>query len=108
MERELKVIREVILEVAKKCRIGIEKIILFGSRARGDCREDSDWDILIVTDEKLDWKREKSFLGDVYRELGKRGVNAEVILSSARDFDELSEDIGTVHHWAKMEGIVIA
>jgi len=33
----------------KKYGIEIDKIILFGSRARGDYREDSDWDILIVT-----------------------------------------------------------
>ena len=26
------------------------EIILFGSRARGDFREDSDWDVLILTD----------------------------------------------------------
>lgn len=26
------------------------KIVLFGSRARGECRSDSDWDILVVAD----------------------------------------------------------
>ena len=26
------------------------KVILFGSRARGDAREDSDWDLLILLD----------------------------------------------------------
>ena len=28
------------------------KLILFGSRARGDAREESDWDLLILLDEK--------------------------------------------------------
>lgn len=28
------------------------KIILFGSRSRGDYREESDWDFLILTDEE--------------------------------------------------------
>ena len=27
-----------------------EKMILFGSRARGDAREDSDWDLLVLLD----------------------------------------------------------
>lgn len=28
------------------------RVILFGSRARGQCREDSDWDILVIADSK--------------------------------------------------------
>ena len=27
-------------------------VILFGSRARGDAREDSDWDVLILVDKE--------------------------------------------------------
>ena len=30
------------------------EVILFGSRARRDYKEDSDWDLLILTSEKLD------------------------------------------------------
>ena len=36
MEKELKIIKKVILETAKRHGIDIEKIILFGSRARGE------------------------------------------------------------------------
>ena len=34
---------------------------MFGSRARGDYREDSDWDTLIVTKKKLDNRLEDVF-----------------------------------------------
>ena len=37
------------------------KIILYGSRARGDYREDSDWDILVIID------KEKTDLSDFSR-----------------------------------------
>lgn len=37
-------VKSTILSVDKKA-----KVILFGSRARGDNREDSDWDFLILT-----------------------------------------------------------
>ena len=32
------------------------EVILFGSRARGDYRKDSDWDFLILMDKPVDWK----------------------------------------------------
>lgn len=30
------------------------KVILFGSKARGDSKKDSDWDFLILTSQKVD------------------------------------------------------
>lgn len=37
------------------------EVILFGSRARGDYREDSDWDILILTPKAVNLKTEQAF-----------------------------------------------
>ncbi|MCW3073902.1 MAG: polymerase subunit beta [Flaviaesturariibacter sp.] len=31
------------------------EVILYGSRARGDFREDSDWDILVLTEKEADF-----------------------------------------------------
>jgi len=41
-------------------------IILFGSRARGDEKPDSDWDIIILTDSKADLDTEKVFRHKLY------------------------------------------
>jgi predicted nucleotidyltransferase len=38
------------------------EVILFGSRARGDAKENSDWDFLILTEEKVGFLQE-----DIYR-----------------------------------------
>jgi len=49
-------------------------IILYGSRARGDSRPDSDWDILILVNSTADIETEKVFrhkLFDVELELGE-------------------------------------
>jgi len=42
------------------------QIILYGSRARGDERADSDWDILVLTDYPIDNKKESIFRDHLY------------------------------------------
>ena len=42
------------------------EVILYGSRARGDERTDSDWDILILTDYSADLKTEQRFRDELY------------------------------------------
>lgn len=50
------------------------EVWLFGSRARGDAREDSDWDFLILTDNDLSGGRRWQFsdhLFDIELETGR-------------------------------------
>ncbi len=42
------------------------ELILFGSRARGDHKEDSDWDILILTKKQVDVQFKNNILDKVY------------------------------------------
>ena len=41
-------------------------VILYGSRARGDERQDSDWDILILTNYAADLETERKFRNKLY------------------------------------------
>ncbi len=47
-----KISREFARHVRDRLKIHIKNIILFGSRARGDFKEGSDYDILVVVDKK--------------------------------------------------------
>ena len=40
------------IQVLKRRILPNEKVILFGSQARGDAREDSDWDLLVLIDKE--------------------------------------------------------
>ena len=107
MEKELRIIKEVILETAKRHGIYVEKIILFGSRARGEGREDSDWDILIVTREKLDWRVECEFWADVEDSLVRAGIIPEIIIADSERFRRSKHLTGFVYFWAEREGVAI-
>ncbi|RPH32321.1 MAG: nucleotidyltransferase domain-containing protein [Bacteroidales bacterium] len=69
--------KEIVLSMIKKQVKEIDPsadIILYGSRARGEERPDSDWDILILVNTKADIETEKKFrhkLFDVELELGE-------------------------------------
>lgn len=45
---------------------GKAEVILFGSRARGDYKEDSDWDILVLTDNKVDADYRNNLIDLIY------------------------------------------
>ena len=104
MEEKLKLIKEIILKTAKKYGIEVDKIILFGSRARGDYREESDWDILIITKGKLDWKKRRSFWLEIVRALP---IYVDLIIVDKDLFERKSKYVGNIAHEAKIEGIVI-
>lgn len=69
MERQKQII-EAITDMAKSIIPPNSEMILFGSRARGDAREDSDWDLLLLLDKdriRLDDYDKYSY---PFRELG--------------------------------------
>ena len=55
----------------------VNKIVLFGSKARGDFDEHSDIDLLIITTRPLHWKEEKA----VVEALFEIGIEYDVIFS---------------------------
>src|SRR6266481_907683 len=76
------------------------KIILFGSYARGDARENSDLDFLVIKPVVTARRREMVRLSDVLRPLR---VPADVLVTSDRVFEEWRNVPGTVLYEANKE-----
>lgn len=97
---------QVIRDVAKDTLPDNSKVILFGSRARNDARDDSDWDLLIILD------KEKRTTSDIekyacpFMELGY-DVNAEInpIVYTQKEWD--NRKFTMFHHNVEREGIEI-
>ncbi|MEL7123258.1 MAG: nucleotidyltransferase domain-containing protein [Bacteroidota bacterium] len=69
------------------------KLVLFGSRARGDAHDDSDWDFLILTSKELNPELEDEFRNRLYKlELEFEQVISSVIENVVKWEDYLNSE----------------
>ncbi len=82
------------------------KVILFGSQARGDAREDSDWDLMILVDkDKLEESDYDKYSYPLF-ELGWK-IDAEIhpLLYTLKDWH--SKNCSMFYHNVEREGILL-
>jgi len=99
--------KEKIKEIIQKNLNGyhLEKVILFGSRSRGDSNADSDYDILAVVEEEIDWKERENICSEIRKELAKAEVNIDILIRSEKYIGEVKDEEGNVIKDAIEEGI---
>jgi predicted nucleotidyltransferase len=85
-------------------RFAPDRIILFGSRARGTNRPDSDLDLLVVLPAAPD---RRAAAVAVMRELADLGVGKDIIVSTPEHLAERGQVNGLVYKDALEEGRVI-
>jgi len=83
-----------------------DKVILFGSYARGDYHKDSDIDILIL---KNGLKNERDVTSTLYMEFFNKKISIpiDIIATDYEKYNRLSNDIGYIYKTIKQEGKVL-
>jgi len=85
-----------------------ETIILFGSRARGDARPDSDVDLLVVETEPFSPQRSRrKEAARLYMALRNLGVSKDILLYSREEFEHWKDSLNHVVGRAHREGRVL-
>ena len=82
-----------------------QQVILFGSRARGEARPDSDWDLLVIVDEDAPGRGLTIEKG--YEAARRAGVTADVIPCRRSRFDDKRDVVGSLAWTAGEEGVVV-
>lgn len=82
-----------------------ERIILFGSHARGDAHPDSDLDILVVLPDAGAVTRRT--LIDMRLAIGTVPVDYDLLITSGADFAWRRDYVGTIEYPAAHEGVVL-
>ena len=79
------------------------RVILFGSRARGQYRPDSDVDLLIVYDGELSKREVKLRVRRLFR---RRDFSLDVFVVSSGEYERQKKVVATVGRTAEREGVV--
>ena len=80
------------------------KIILFGSRARGDARPDSDVDLLVVLDEIENHHRSAVAVRELLADLP---IAKDIIVATPQEVGRQTQSVGSVLRPALTEGRVV-
>jgi len=106
MKSQRRNVRSQIKEMVRRIagRFHPEKIILFGSHARGDAGPDSDVDLLVVMPVQGS-KREKAV--EIGVTLHDIPVPTDVIVTTPEDYEWRKEIPGTIERPATLEGRVL-
>ncbi len=105
-EKILKEIKRTILEIANEMNIEVDKIILFGSRARGDYRVNSDWDILIVTKKIQDNNIKRELWLKIYEKLTELlKSEVDLLIIDNYNYSRYKKFSGYVFYWINKEGV---
>jgi uncharacterized protein len=81
------------------------KVILFGSQARGDAGDDSDFDLFVVVDddtppERLSWRGKYEARKTYHRAV-------DIVACRASVFEHKRGVVGSLSHTADQEGVVV-
>lgn len=82
-----------------------EQVWLFGSRARGDARPTSDWDLLVVVPDDTDERELDPVVA--WRLQRGSGVYADVVPCWAREYREDRGTVNTLAYEVEREGVLI-
>jgi predicted nucleotidyltransferase len=80
------------------------RVVLFGSHARGEAREDSDVDLLVILTESTDPLREAQRL---YRTLDFSRLDADLVVATEEQIERLGSRVGLIYHEALAEGLTV-
>ncbi len=84
------------------CRM--RRIVLFGSRARGDPQPTSDWDFYVIVDRDLSFSEREELASAICWRLAQQEIFADVFIRSERLAAERQHDPGYLTYYALREG----
>ncbi|MCX8093470.1 MAG: nucleotidyltransferase domain-containing protein [Candidatus Goldbacteria bacterium] len=106
-EEIIKNTKEIIIDELKKYGYKEKEIILFGSRAKGCEKPDSDWDFYVIVDKYIDFKIKKKIIGAIQMKLAEKNIFADILINDYFTYERLKNEKTTISYITQTEGIRI-
>ena len=107
LDKNIGIAKKIIAEEVLKAGYKVERIILFGSRARGDFKEDSDYDFFVIVDKEVSGDEMLMLYSNISKELSKYGIYCDVITHSKDKFNKTKDNVAHIDYYAFREGETI-
>ena len=105
MNKQAKIAIEIIKKEVEDAGLKIINILLFGSRARGDYKEDSDWDFYVIVDRDMHFSEKREICRRIRRKLAGLKIPNDIIIQSASIVEQEKDDVGTLTYYVLKEGV---
>jgi predicted nucleotidyltransferase len=83
------------------------EVILYGSRARGDSQEYSDWDFLVLVDGEVDYKRAHQIRHQLHEIEWDTGEVLCAIVRNRRDWENPLNRVTSLAKNIRLEGVIL-
>lgn len=83
----------------------VQKVILFGSKARGDDDEESDIDLLLLTNRMITWEERKAVIDSLFDIELACDVVISPLISTSSEWNEGMFSVMPIHNEISREGI---
>jgi len=105
----LKKIKKEILKCFDEIGIKMSQIILFGSRGKGNYNDLSDYDLLVIIENKVDLSIKKNIQRLIYNRLHKLFpiTSFDIIIKTKQEFEDEKSVVNTISNEGVLEGITL-
>jgi predicted nucleotidyltransferase len=105
LNKNLEIAKTIINEEVEKAGYKVDRIFLFGSRARGDYKEGSDWDFLVLIDKDIFKEDLKIILRNIRRRMAINNISNDIVVKSKETYKNQINDVGFLSYYVNKEGV---
>jgi predicted nucleotidyltransferase len=105
MEDKMLEIKRVIRNFCGELGLICQKVILFGSRARGGFDQFSDYDVMVILDGEVSIEDKMVLSKKITQTLAEQLLDIDVIVKTAKEVEYYGNKVGNVVKFALMEGV---
>ncbi|MCL4496914.1 MAG: nucleotidyltransferase domain-containing protein [Deltaproteobacteria bacterium] len=106
IDKNIEIAKRIITEEIEKAGYKVERIVLFGSRARGDYKEGSDYDFLVAINRDISRDKKLDLTWHIRRRLA-RYIASDIIIKYVNKLVKEKDDKGLISYYALKEGMTL-